>query len=347
MCGLRVLFVTIVGSLSCSAFVSLAQQNHGGPSSASPIEVTDARGIKHKLVDYNNGSRFLDAGLPFDDNITDDYKVSSKGFWARATGLRTVVAVELHTPEEQAKIHEVNVRRGMTREFDFTQTHAILLVPLRSLDTIAFTIQKSGENAHTSSVIHLAGGDSFSGGSGFGALKGKENVGSLGLADFSIDLSEVKSIRSVGPTVPFVGDFAFFGTAQTPFRAKVTDAAGDVTTLKKALYCTTSQFSVPNNKDNAFVTYGDVELTTVKFSSSLAVKVGGTSALSIPPSRLRSINLNLTGDWYTAAATLRTGERLDLTIETDGAPSGILGASSKGWVWVPWLAIASVEYEDK
>jgi hypothetical protein len=343
----KTLLATAVVVLLLAVVLATAQDSPGGSKAASAIEVTDDHGSKHVVTDYGNGSRFFGAGLPFDQNITDDYQKNGKGFWERAAELKTAIAVELHTPDEQTKIRNLNLSRGVTRKYDVDQTHAVLLIPLSSLEAITFTQQKIGEDIRTQSVIRLAGGEPFDGGGGFGGLKGKESLGSLGIADFSLDFTHIRAIRSLGPPVPFVGDFGFFDATEVPFAAKVTDTAGEVTVLTKALYCTTRQFTAPNNQDTAFVTYGDVLLSTVAFKSSLDVTVGGTSTLSIPPSKLRTITLNLRGGWYDATATLRTGENVGLTIDHHGVPNGIVGASSKGWVWIPWLAVASVEFEDK
>jgi hypothetical protein len=349
---LRTLFASAVLALSLALVFAMAQDTP--PKATSTIEVTDVRGTKHVVMDYGNGSRFFRAGLPFDDNITDDYPKNGKGFWDRAKSLKTAIAVELHTPEDQAKIRKAALGRGM-RDSELDHTHTVLLIPLPSLDSITFSQQKAGQDeGQARSEVRLAGGQSFTAGGGFWKLYGKENLGSLGTANFSADLSDVKSIRSLAPPMPFVGDFGFFGATEVPFSAKVTDTAGEVTVLKKALYCTTGTFNVPNNRNTGFVTYGDVGVSTVTFKSSLDVKVGGTSSMSIPPSKLRTIsvgNVDKANGWggYDAKAMLRTGENVDLTIVPSQGiyvPNGIVGASPKGWVWIPWYAVASIEFTD-
>jgi hypothetical protein len=351
----KTLLLTVVVALFLAVVSSTAQSNSGASKTTSTIEVTDVRGTKHIVTDYGNGSRFFRAGLPFDD-ISDDYPKNGKGFWDKAKSLKTAIAVELHSPEDQAKIRKAALDRGMSQNVDADHIHTVLLIPLPSIDTITFTQQKAGQDeGQARSVIRLAGGQSFNAGGGFWKIGGKENLGSLGVADFSADFSDIKEIRSTSPPVPFVGDFAFFGSTEVPFSAKVTDTAGEAIVLSKALYCTTGTFSVPDKRNSAFISYGNVELRTVKFRSSLDVKVGGTSSVSIPPSKLRTLRVvrvdnTLGGNAnYVAKVILRTGETVDLAIvPSDGiyVPNGILGASPKGWVWIPWFAVASVEFTD-
>lgn len=354
---IKMLLVAAVGTLSLAVVVAMAQDNSSGSKAASGIEITDVRGKKHVVMDYGNGSRFFRAGLPFDDNITDDYPTNpnGKGFWARAEALKTVIAVELHTPEDQAKIRKAALDRGM-RESELDHTHTVLLIPLPSLDSITFSQQKAGQDeGQARSEVRLAGGQSFTAGGGFWQLYGKENLGSLGTADFSADLSDIKSIRLLAPPAPLVADFRFFGASEVPFSVKVTDTAGEVTLLEKALYCSERQFSAPSQNNTAFVRYGDTMLTGIKFKSDLDVKVSGTSSLSVAASKLRTVTLGkvaLNGfGGYEAKAVLRTGENIDFTITPSEvgiyAPNGIVGVSAKGWVWIPWYAVASIEFEDK
>lgn len=307
----------------------------------STIEVTDVRGSKHVVVGFDNGwesGRRVFAGLPFID-------VNGPLFSSKA--MQTLVTVELHTPEGQAKIRKVAAARGI-RGTDFELLHTVLLIPQPSLDVITFTQQKVGENVETRSVIRLAGGQPFEGGGGFGYPHGKESLGSLGTANFEADFSNIKAIRSLAP-VPFVGDFAMFGTAEVPFRAKVTDTAGEVIVLK-GLYCDTGQYVAGENRRG-----GASIGTRVGFTPNLAVVISGVTKLSIPPSKLRTIflgQINFHDYGFDAKATLRTGEKMDLTVVPAGGsginlPSGILGASAKGFVWIPWYAVASVEFDDQ
>jgi hypothetical protein len=350
----RMLAAGCMALAASSATTALAQSAAGTDKPPAAVEVTDIHGAKHIVKDYNNGSRFFRAALPFDDNITDDYQKNGKGFWEKAKALKTAIAVELHNPEDEAKIRAAALGRGM-RDTNLDNAHTVLLIPLPSLDTITFTSQKVGNEIQTRSVIQLSGEQPFEGGGGFWKLSGKEDLGTLGVADFAAEFSDIKSIRSITPAAPFVGDFRFFGATEVPFSAKVTDTSGAVTVLTKALYCTTGTFTVPNNKNTAIFTYGDVGLTTVRFKSTLDVKVGGTSSTSIPAAKLRSISVgkvDQTSGWggYDAKATLRTGETVDLAIVPANGiyiPNGILGASAKGWVWFPWYAVASIDFEDR
>lgn len=97
-----------------------------------------------------------------------------------------------------------------------------------SLDVITFTRQKIGQDIQTRSVIRLAGGQPFDGGGGFWKLYAKENLGSLGTANFSADFDDIKAIRSLAAPVSFGGDFSFFGVTEVPFSVRVTDTAGEV-----------------------------------------------------------------------------------------------------------------------
>jgi hypothetical protein len=88
--------------------------------------------------------------------------------------------------------------------------------------------------------------------------------------------------------------------------------------------------------------------------ADMDVKVGGTSSLSIPASKLRVVTLGKVthkDQGYNAKAVLRTGESLEFTVTPSEvgiyAPNGIVGASSKGWVWIPWYAVASLEFAGK
>jgi hypothetical protein len=340
-------------ALTLTALFAMAQDDsHDSKAATSAVEITDTHGRKHVVTDYSNGARFVSAGLPFDDNITDDYPKGRKGFWERAKPLKTAIAVELHDPEGQARIRKIALSRGM-RDFDVDHAHTVILIPLASLDIITFTQQKPGRYGEARSEIRLAGGQPFNGGGGFWKLYGKEGLGSLGTADFAADFRDIKSIRSLTPSAPFDEDFGFFGATEAPFKVTATDTAGGVIALSKALYCSKRQLTVPDNRNSMFIHYGDEIITTIRFKSDLDVMVGGTSSLSIPSSKLRTITVGKVSHnehgGYEAKAVLRTGENLDLTITPSEVgiyvPNGIVGASSKGWVWIPWYAVSTLEFD--
>jgi hypothetical protein len=93
-------------------------------------------------------------------------------------------------------------------------------------------------------------------------------------------------------------------------------------------------------------------LTGIKFKSDLDVRVNGTSSLSVTASKLRTVTLGRVAPngfgGYETKAVLRTGENIDFTITPSEVgiyvPNGILGVSAKGWVWIPWYAVASLEF---
>jgi len=333
------LVISVVVTLSLVVVSAMADDNTGVAKKTSAIEITDVRGTKHIVMNCESDLGF-GGGLVF-DHLDDD-------FYSRAKLMKTLIAVELHTPEAQEKIFKVAVDRGMSppvNESDESRCHTMLLIPPSSIKDITFTQEKIGDHIQTRSVICLAGGEPFDGGGGFTKLSGQENLGSLGTSDFSAYFTDIKEIRSLAP-VPFVGDFAFFRSTEVPFSAKVTDTAGEVIVLKKALYCDTAESSKP------IPGYlNTVRFISVRFQSNLGVVLGGVNHLSIPPSKLRTIRLingknSISWGRVDAKAILRTGENYDLTIVTY-YPSGILGASSKGWIWIPWFAVASIEFEDK
>jgi hypothetical protein len=326
---------SLVVLLMLLAGILWAQATRIPAGSANPlaIEVTDVRGSKHVVVGFDSGWQsgrtfFLD--LPFTD---------VNGPLLSSEAMETLVAVELHTPEDQAKMDKV----ANARRLGSGATHTVLLIPSPSIQVITFTHQKVGDRIQTRSVISLAGGQPFDGGGGFGYPQGKESLGSLGIADFSAEFSDIKAIRSLAP-VPFVGDFARFGTAEVPFTAKVTDTAGEVIALK-GLYCDTGEYVAGENRR------GGVRVAIqVRFTPNLSVYVGGVSKLSIPASKLRTMSLvKVSNEGFDAKAILRTGENVDLTIvsNTNLHASGILGASAKGWLWIPWYSVASVEFEEQ
>jgi hypothetical protein len=98
---MKKLLATAVGTLSLAVVFAIAQDN------TSSVEVTDIRGSKHVVVGFDNGwesGRRVFAGLPFvDANVTPP---SSKA-------MLTLVTVELHTPEGQAKIRKAATERGI------------------------------------------------------------------------------------------------------------------------------------------------------------------------------------------------------------------------------------------
>ena len=69
--------------------------------------------------------------------------------------------------------------------------------------------------------------------------------------------------------------------------------------------------------------------------------------MNVPSSKISRIKLGKAGDkGYAAQATLRTGETFDLTITSSKGmmmpSSGILGCTSRGWVWVPWSVVSTM-----
>jgi hypothetical protein len=334
------LFIMILGYSLLAVVFAIAQDNPGDTNKTSGLEITDVHGTKHVVMNCENGSRFFDSGTPFDEN-----EISGRS-WSET--MRRLIAVELHTPDEQAKITD-KVDDFKDHKFSPVLGQTVLLVPISSIEDCTFTQQNIGGKIQISSVIRLAGGESFNGGGIFCKLSGNENLGPVGTSDFSANIKDIKKIRSLVP-VPFVGDFAFFGeSAAIPFSAKVTDKAGAVTVLRKTLYC--FERSVPQS--SGLTSSPTADEVTLGFKSDLDVTLAsGSNFLSIPPSKLRKITVGdeVNGN-FNAKAILRTGENYDLTIVPPNHkrpwPYGILGTSSRGWVWIPWFAVASVEFEDK
>ncbi|MBK8040259.1 MAG: hypothetical protein IPK22_24470 [Verrucomicrobiaceae bacterium] len=115
--------------------------------------------------------------------------------------------------------------------------------------------------------------------------------------------------------------------------------------LSKAMYCTTKKVHA-----QLLGYVNTTGLTTVDFSSILPIRVGGTSSMKVPSSKLSRLELGKVDDkvpGYLAKAFLGTGEQLEVAVTPEDGiyvPSGVFGISEKGWVWVPWYAVTSVEY---
>ncbi|MBK8040258.1 MAG: hypothetical protein IPK22_24465 [Verrucomicrobiaceae bacterium] len=184
--------------------------------------LTDFHGVEHTVTNCNNDKCFFRAAMPFDgNNITDDatntdYKAPGGGFWKRASALSETVVIEYHTSEDQAAIRKVAIERGI-REANLDQTHVLLLIPYSFIESIKFTGQDKGErkDGQAKSEVRLCGGKVFEAGGAFGKLEGKEKVASLGIADFSVWLSELTEIRSADPPIQFKGDPTFLGARKS------------------------------------------------------------------------------------------------------------------------------------
>jgi hypothetical protein len=238
--------------------------------------------------------------------------------------LKGLIAINLHPLDTQTG--------GYSRQEPPLRS-AVLLVPISSIVDAEFRRTK---NQGTTSSVCLAGGERLTAGEGFGHLAGKENLGSIKSADFDSWVGDIAGLKAASP-VPFRAGFDSFGVHETPFRADIVDTAGTHISLTKALFL-----------DRARVSIGNTEYDSLVFSPNLIAKRGQATNLKVPFSKITKIDLGKPSDeGYGAQLTLRTGERLDLTIlSSDGMilpSSGILGASSQGWVWVPWSVASSAE----
>jgi hypothetical protein len=135
-----------------------------------------------------------------------------------------------------------------------------------------------------------------------------------------------------------------FGSHAVPFKASATDLSGRVIAFEKAVF---SQADTAARPRHGY--FGDTMYATVTFSSDLAVTRSETRHLSLSSAKLRRIEVvknHGASHEYDAKMTLRSGESFDLTISPPYDPSGILGATPDGWVWVPWYAVSFVEFPD-
>jgi len=223
-------------------------------------------------------------------------------------------------------------------------SNVILLVPLSSVEVITFGEKKGERNREQPSSVRIAGRPAFNAGRPYADLRCKEDLGPLGRSDFSAWAEDLKEIRASGEPQHFVSDFSVFGSRAVPFKASVTDTSGQVIVFEKALF---SQSDTVSRSRYPYV--GTTGYETVLFSSDLAVTRSETSHLSLSSAKLRRIQVvknHGTSHEYDAKMTLRSGESFDLTISPPSDPSGILGATPDGWVWVPWYAVSVVEFPD-
>jgi len=275
------------------------------------IQVTTSDGVKHIVSNYSEDRQLQGSGTPWDDAVALDRDYPA---------LRTLIAIDLHPSEDKSG--------GYTRH-EPPLTSAVLLIPISAMADVAF--KRAGDQGTVSSVC-LAGGESFIAGEGFGHLVGREDLRSLGTANFESWVGDIADLKAVSP-VPFKANFEYFGVHQTPFGADFVDTAGAHIALTKALF-------VDVGMDNGY--------DSIVFSSNLKATKGKATNLSIPFSKIGAIKLEKTSDdGYGAQLTLRTGELSDITILSSKGmilpSSGILGSSSKGWVWVPWSVVTDVE----
>ncbi|MFH0778135.1 MAG: hypothetical protein V2A71_05825 [Candidatus Eisenbacteria bacterium] len=99
-------------------------------------------------------------------------------------------------------------------------------------------------------------------------MEGDEDLGPVGKSAFSARLSRTRGIVFNGSVIS-QPTFEFFQVKETPFSATVTDLSGRSFRFQKALMCD----------------YGQ------SFSSVLHFKMGETSELTVPVSKIRSISL--------------------------------------------------------
>lgn len=279
------------------------------------VEVTTSDGVKHVISNYSEDRDLQGSGTPWDDSV-----VMVREYPA----LKALIAINLHPSAAQGV--------GYGHQ-DAPLKSAVLLIPISSIVDVAF--QKTKDQATVSSVC-LAGGERLTAGEGFGHLVGKENLGSIGTANFESWIGDITDLKAASP-VPFNAGFDSFGVHETPFRADITDTAGTRVALTKALFLDRAQVSIGNTGYDSLV-----------FSTDLVAKRGQATSLKIPFSKISKIELGKPSDeGYGAQVTLRTGETFDLTIlSSEGMilpSSGILGSSSEGWVWVPWAVVSNVE----
>ncbi|MGA2905490.1 MAG: hypothetical protein ABSD98_16815 [Candidatus Korobacteraceae bacterium] len=317
------------------------------------IVVTDRSGTKHILTECADTRDFYRSGTPFSGDIALD-----PGYKARIPQLSTFIALNFHTPKDQKRILETAIRRGRGGQYASDGlSNVILMVPMSSVDVITFGENKGKMNENgevtfeQTSSIKVAGRPAFDGGTGYADLKCKEDLGPLGQAEFSAWVENLKEIRASGKPKNFRGDFNVFACNALPFKATVTDTSGQVIILDKAVYA--QEGSVSRSR---YPYMGDSEYSTVRCSSDLAVARSGTSHLSLSATKLRRIEVNKvnmgfnTGySGFDAKVMLRSGGTFDLTITPENGfsvPSGILGATPDGWLWVPWNAVSVVEFQD-
>ncbi|MDA8085675.1 MAG: hypothetical protein M0Z75_03160 [Nitrospiraceae bacterium] len=307
------------------------------------IVVTERAGIKHSLTNVQTGNiqygHFSGAGSPFSEANLPEYE-------NQTSQLDTCIALNFHTPEAQAQIlRSAKERGGLKNDLQIYQV--VLIVPLSSVEMITFGkadleyYNSELELDKTTSSVKIVGKASFNAGAPFGFLTGKEALGPLGHADFSAQFKSVKEIRSSGLPAKFSANFAMFGIDAVPFKSTVTDTAGHAFVFEKAVFCKERQ--VTKTEGSFYVTY--VGYNTVRCSSDVTLKRGG-SRLSVPSIKLQRIEIgNGSGDGYDANVALRSGEKsFDLWLP-DFSNRGILGATPYGWVWVPWTAIQTVEFQ--
>jgi hypothetical protein len=279
------------------------------------IEVTTDDGVKHVVSDYVQDRDLQGSGAPWDDSVA---------MVREYPALKGLIAINLHPLGAQA--------RGY-REQSPPLKSAVLLITISSIVDVAF---QRTENQATVSSVCLAGGERLTAGEGFGHLAGKENLGSIRSADFDSWVGDIADLKAASPT-PFRAGLDSFGVHETPFRADIVDTAGTHIALTKALFLDRERVSIGNTGYDSLV-----------FSPNLTAKRGQATNLKVPFSKISKIKLGKpSDDGYGAQLTLRTGETFDLTIlSSDGMilpSSGILGASSQGWVWVPWSVVSSAE----
>ena len=325
--------------------VTASAQGQSPPARAtvgSAILVTDRSGTKHVLREcaQNRGIRFQNSGTPFSGAVALDPQ-----YEASISQLSTFIALNFHTPTEQKRILQAALDRGMG-EYGTSEgfSGVILLVPLSSVEVITFGEKKGERNREQTSSVKVAGRPAFDAGTGYADLRCKEDLGPLGQSDFSAWAEDLKEIRASGEPQRFVSDFSVFGTHAVPFKASVTDTSGRVIVFEKAMF---SQHDTVERSRYPYV--GSTGYATVTFGSDLAVTRSETSHLSLSSEKLRRIQVvknHGTSHEYDAKMTLRTGESFDLTISPPADPSGILGATPDGWVWVPWYAVSAVDFPD-
>jgi hypothetical protein len=302
------------------------------------IAVTDHSGAKHTLSGCAEDRYFYRSGTPWSGSIALD-----PAYEGRISQLKAFVALNFHTPKDQERITQAALSRGM-RSYakDEGYANVILMVPMSSIDVITLGDRKGENNSQQTSSVKVAGRRAFDAGAGYAELRCKENLGPLGQADFSAALEGLKEIRAVGEPTVFRPDLTVFGTDAVPFKATVTDTAGQAIVFEKAMFV---QMEAVSRSRYPYI--GTTGYEAVAMSSDLALTRSGTSRLTLSSAKLRRVEVGKYSAAFDVKATLRSGEAFDLAITpNDDRRPGILGATPDGWVWVPWHAVSFVEFLD-
>ena len=157
----------------------------GGATQPEPfsLEIVDIKGQTHLITSIDNKKRIPGAGLPFDDNITDDYNEKGDDFWSKSPRLRRTIAIDYHDLTTTNNIIRAALNRGVSK-FNADIARVVLLVPLDTVNHITFQTSIAKGQIHSESTIQLSNGELFSAGAGFSAISGREKLGSLGMASF-------------------------------------------------------------------------------------------------------------------------------------------------------------------